>query len=239
LTGSQAAHFKFWHFVCCAVNPCLDFFSGGVYPEPDGIAVFFFVKPAHLRRSKAGLAARDAVLPIVVILLPGVLWSAACTRPRKVITAARKPAVSPGPDEPSRALPPDFDRNLPVLPGSIVEHVRTPKGAMREILFGSNASVDELIRFYKTGLQSAGYRITSTLKMPARRTWSCDFHKEGQQASIMLFPSENDKSRMTIDLVYEMPARDQRPVLPEEKFDIVGPGEIAQTTIAGGKGKRN
>lgn len=101
---------------------------------------------------------------------------------------------------------------------------------MREILLSSDTSVDKLIDFYKQGLTRTGYQITSSLKMPARRTWSCDFHRAGQQASILLFPSEEDRSRVTIDLIYEMPSRNILPTEPEEQFDVVGPGEVAQQT---------
>ncbi len=163
----------------------------------------------------------------------GMLGFTACrgSHPQKGISAASKPAVSTGPDEQTKAFPPDLDKNFPIFPGSMVEHVRKPKGAMREVLLSADAPLDKLIQFYKEGLQNSGYQITSALKMAARRTWSCDFHKAGQQASIMLFPADQDKSRMTIDLIYEMPSRETpRPAVPEEKFDIVGPGEIAQTT---------
>jgi hypothetical protein len=141
-----------------------------------------------------------------------------------------KAAVNAGPDEASSALPPDMDHSL-VFPGANVDHVRRPKGAMREVLFSTEAPLDRLIEFYKDGLQKAGYDVTATLRMAARKTWSCDFHKGGQQASIMLFPDDKDKSRMTIDLIYEMPSRtNQGPTEPEETFDVVGPGEVAQKT---------
>jgi hypothetical protein len=44
----------------------------------------------------------------------------------------------------------------------------------------------------------------------------------------MLFPSDTDKSRMTIDLIYELPAHlDESMMEPREDFDVKGPGEIA------------
>ena len=65
--------------------------------------------------------------------------------------------------------------------------------------------------------------------MPARKTWSCDFHYNGRPGSIMLYPSDQDKSKMTIDLIYELPAHlDASLIEPKEDFDVEGPGEIAQ-----------
>ncbi len=131
-------------------------------------------------------------------------------------------------------MPADFDPTMPVFPGVTVERVRKPKGGMREIVMTTDAQVDKLIEFYTARLQTNGYGITSTLNVAARKTWSCDFHKGGQQSSVMLYPSEagasqTGKSRMTVDLMYEMPEpSNERPFPPEEKFDVVGPGEMTQ-----------
>lgn len=133
------------------------------------------------------------------------------------------------PDEPSKALPPDLYKTMPVYPGAIVEHVRKPKGAMREILFSAQGEMPQIVGFYKDALKKNDFHITSSLIMPARKTWSCDFHHKGRPGSIMLFPSDQDKSRMTIDLIYELPAHlDESLMEPQEDFDVIGPGEIAQ-----------
>jgi len=133
------------------------------------------------------------------------------------------------PDEPSKALPPDLYKTMPMYPGAVVEHVRKPKGAMREILFSAQGPMQQMVGYYKDELKKNDFHITSSLIMPARKTWSCDFHYNGRPGSIMLFPSDSDKSRMTIDLIYELPAHlDESLMEPKEDFDVKGPGEIAQ-----------
>ncbi len=133
------------------------------------------------------------------------------------------------PDEPTNALPPDLYKAMPIYPGAAIDHVRKPKGAMREILFISNASMPQMVAYYKDALKKGDFHITSSLIMPARRTWSCDFNYDGRPGSLMLYPSDQDKSKMTIDLIYELPAHmDESMMEPQEKFDIEGPGEMAQ-----------
>ena len=132
------------------------------------------------------------------------------------------------PDEPSKALPPDLYKTMPMYPGAVVEHVRKPKGAMREILFSAQGDLPTMVAYYKDELKKNDFHITSSLIMPARKTWSCDFHNRGRPGSIMLFPSDTDKTRMTIDLIYELPAHiDESMMEPKEDFDVKGPGEIA------------
>jgi hypothetical protein len=133
------------------------------------------------------------------------------------------------PDEPSKALPPDLFKTMPIYPGAKIEHVRKPKGAMREILFSAEAGMPQLVAFYKDELKKNDFHVASSLTMPARKTWSCDFHYNGRPGSIMVFPSDQDKSKMTIDLIYELPAHlDESMVEPKEDFDVEGPGELAQ-----------
>lgn len=135
------------------------------------------------------------------------------------------------PDEPSQALPPDLYKTMPIYPGARIEHVRKPKGAMREILFSVDAQMPRMVAFYKDELKKNDFHIASSLIMPARKTWSCDFHYNGRPGSIMLYPSDQDKSKMTIDLIYELPAvLDESLLEPKEDFDVEGPGEIAQQT---------
>jgi hypothetical protein len=133
------------------------------------------------------------------------------------------------PDEPTKALPPDLYKQMPIWPGAKVEHVRKPKGAMREITFSAMGELAPMVAYYKDQLKKNDFHITSSLIMPARKTWSCDFHLNGRPGSVMLFPSDEDKSKMTIDLIYELPAKlDEAMMEPKENFDVVGPGEIAQ-----------
>jgi hypothetical protein len=165
-----------------------------------------------------------------------LLTFAACKSASVAVPIAPPPApVSTGPvDEPSKALPPDLYKAMPIYPGAQVDHVRKPKGAMREIMFTSDAQMQQMVAFYKDALKKGDFRITSSLIMPARKTWSCDFNYNGQPGSIMLYPSDQDKSKMTIDLIYELPAHlDESLMEPKEEWDVEGPdapGEVAQQT---------
>ena len=160
--------------------------------------------------------------------------------PPQTETAAPEPVRS-NPDEPTKELPADLFKTMPIYPGAVVEHVHKPKGAMREISFSTSAQLNQLVEFYKEELKKNEFHVTSSLIMPARKTWSCDFHKNGRPATILLFPDENDKSKMTIDLIYELPPKgDASLEEAEETFDVVGPGEVAQqATNSNTKAKRN
>src|SRR5271165_6567069 len=154
-------------------------------------------------------------------------WGCGGAPPTATTTAKQEPAKAQSPYESSKALPADFSTTLPVYPGARVDRVRKPKGAMREIFFTADGKLDPMIEYYKTGLDKGGYEITATLKMAARKTWSCDFHKGGQQASVMIFPSDKNQTLMTIDLIYEIPSTATAAADPSvEDFDVIGPGEI-------------
>jgi hypothetical protein len=139
------------------------------------------------------------------------------------------PTVSGPTDEPNQELPKDLFPSMPIYPGAKIDHVRKPKGAMREIMFTSDAQMQQMAAYYKEELKKNDFHITSSLIMPARKTWSCDFHYNGRPGSIMLYPDDQDKTKMTIDLIYELPAKiDPSLIEPTENFDIEGPGEMAQ-----------
>ena len=140
------------------------------------------------------------------------------------------PEVTRGnPDESTKSIPPDLFKEMPIYPGATVEHVHKPKGAMREIAFSTPAQLNEVVEFFKEGLKKNDFHVTSSLIMPARKTWSCDFHKNGRPATILLYPDDHDKSKMVIDLIYEMPPKvDPSMEEAEETFDVIGPGEVAQ-----------
>jgi hypothetical protein len=143
-------------------------------------------------------------------------------------TAAVK-KINLGPDEPTKALPPDLFKDMPMYPGLSVMHVRRPKGSMREILFQSDADFDKLVSFYRQQLTDHDFHVTSSLIMRAVRKWSCDFNKRGRQGSITLYPSDHDKSKITVDLIYELPSKANEAMLaPVENFDVEGPGPVAQ-----------
>ena len=136
-------------------------------------------------------------------------------------------------DEASKQIPADLYPGMPIYPGAEVQHVRKPKGAMREIVFElKNApSLDDMVNYYKEGLKKGDFKITSMLIMRGRKTWSCDFHKDGRPGSVMLYPADNDKTSTTIDVIYEIPSNvDQALLEPREEFDVVGPGEPGQVT---------
>ena len=211
----------------------LDFVTMYVYPETgDRSAVLIFSGTRFFRYS---MNFRRAALPLLLAGFLGALFGlAGCERHRPAAgqnAAAAKARVDTNPEEPGKSLPADFQKTMPIFPGAEIASVRKPKGAMREIFFASDGQLDPMIAFYKDTLLKNGYEITATLKMAARKTWSCDFHKGGQQASVMLFPSDKDKSRMTIDLIYEIPTKAVMAADPlQENFDVVGPGEVAQQT---------
>lgn len=143
---------------------------------------------------------------------------------------AAEPAAAPTAkvlDEASNEIPADLYKSMPIFPGAQVQHVRKPKGAMREIVFELKNSppLDDMVNFYKDGLKKGDFRITSSLIMRARKTWSCDFHKDGRPGSVMLYPADNDKTSTTIDLIYEVASNiDPNLLEPKEEFDVIGPG---------------
>jgi hypothetical protein len=182
-----------------------------------------------------GASLRPRALVLMVLL--GVFALAGCHRPQQ--QAMTEPVAAPTAktqDEPSKAIPNDIYAEMPMFPGAEVMHVRKPKGAMREIVFElkNSPSLNEMVSFYKAGLKKGDFKVTSSLIMPARKTWSCDFQKGGRPGSVMLYPSDNDKTSTTIDLIYEMPSNvDQALLEPQEKFDVIGPGppgEVAQNS---------
>jgi hypothetical protein len=167
-----------------------------------------------------------------MLIVAGLMAGLAACKATPVAAPVAPPAVATSTtptDEPGNALPPDLYKSMPIYPGAKIEHVRKPKGAMREIMFTSDAQMPQMVAYYKDELKKNDFHITSSLIMPARKTWSCDFHYNGRPGSIMLYPSDQDKSKMTIDLIYELPAHvDASLVEPTEIFDVEGPGEIAQ-----------
>jgi hypothetical protein len=130
-------------------------------------------------------------------------------------------------DEATKELPADLYKGMPIYPGAQVVHVRKPKGAMREVVFELKSSppLNQMVGYYKDGLKAGDFKITSSLIMPARKTWSCDFHKDGRPGSVMLYPADDDKSATTIDLIYEVASNvDPNLLEPKEDFDVIGPG---------------
>ena len=168
-------------------------------------------------------------LPLVVAL-SAAFSIAACQSGPKVVAEPGAVPTTKILDEPSKAIPADLYAGMPIYPGAQVQHVKKPKGAMREIVFElKNAPpLNQMVNFYKEGLKKGEFRITSSLIMPARKTWSCDFHKDGRPGSVMLYPADNDKTSTTIDLIYEMASNVDPSLLePKEDFDVIGPGEPA------------
>jgi len=170
---------------------------------------------------------RSLLIAAAIAFVCGSVTACKSEAPKQV--AAAVPTPSKTTDEPSKAIPSDLFKTMPIYPGATVEHVRKPKGAMREIVFQTSGQLNEVVGFYKDELKKADFHITSSLIMPARRTWSCDFHKSGRPATIMLYPADDDKSKLVIDLIYEIPATvDPSMQEEEETFDVIGPGDVAQ-----------
>jgi len=171
---------------------------------------------------------------LLVLGLTATVSLAACHGGQK--QAMTEPSAAPTSkvqDEPTRQIPSDLYAGMPIYPGAEVQHVRKPRGAMREIVFELKNSppLNQMVSYYKEGLKKADFKITSSLIMPARKTWSCDFHKEGRPGSVMLYPSDNDKTSTTIDLIYEVPSSmDQALLEPKEEFDVIGPGQPGEVT---------
>ena len=165
---------------------------------------------------------------LVFLFTMAIAFVTACHGHQAAQVATAAPQAAKNPDEPSKEVPSDLFKNMPIYPGAQVVHVRKPKGAMREILFEIKTSppLNQMIDYYKDGLKKGDFRITSTLTMAARKTWSCDFHKDGRPGSVMLYPADADKTSTTVDLIYELPSNMDASLLEQkEVFDVVGPGE--------------
>jgi hypothetical protein len=178
---------------------------------------------------------------IAVVAFSCALLFACKSAPPPPQTAEAPQQPRGNPDEPTKDIPSDLFKSMPIFPGAEVTHVHKPKGAMREITFSTSGQLNQIVDFYKEQLKANNFHITSSLIMPARRTWSCDFHKNGRPATIMLYPSDKDKSKLTIDLIYELPAKPDSGITEvQENFDVVGPGPVAQqATNSNEKTKRN
>jgi hypothetical protein len=132
--------------------------------------------------------------------------------------------------EASNEIPRDMYKNMPMYPGAQVLYVNKPRGQMREIMFKVDKPppLENMIAFYKNGLDNNQFRITSTLTMRVRHTWSCDFQKDGRVGSLALYPDDHDKSAMDVNLIYEIPSTvDPAMLEPVEDFDVIGPGKVA------------
>jgi hypothetical protein len=178
----------------------------------------------------------SALMLSVSVLMAGALGACRVSGPAKAAHAgSAKKTASASPYETTNQIPSDLFKTMPIYPGSKVVHVRKPKGGMREIVFELNGApaLDKLVSFYKDGLKKNNFIITSSLMLRVRNTWSCDFHKQGRPGNIALYPTGKDKSKMTIDLIYEIPSKSEQAFLaPVEKFDVIGPGRpgtVAQT----------
>ena len=220
-------------------------------PESDRFAVSFFQEVAGphkvLSPNQYMTATRGAVFKSASLLMFGLFATvslAACHGGQKEATT--EPAAVPTAkvqDEAYKTIPPDLYAGMPIYPGAQIQHVRKPKGAMREIVFEIKKSppLNEMVTYYKDGLKKGDFKITSSLIMPARKTWSCDFHKDGRPGSVMLYPADDDKTSTTVDLIYEVPSNvDQALLEPREEFDVVGPGqpgEIAPVAANDSQGK--
>src|SRR5262249_21056455 len=138
----------------------------------------------------------------ITFLILGAATLDSCKSGKEAAQPVATPAVSnKSVDEPNKNIPPDIFKAMPMYPGATIDHVRKPRGAMREILFSTPDQLAQIVAFYKDELKKADFHVTSALIMPARKTWSCEFHKSGRPATLNLYPDDADKSRMTIELI--------------------------------------
>ncbi|HUO04271.1 MAG TPA: hypothetical protein VMU16_03640 [Candidatus Binataceae bacterium] len=165
----------------------------------------------------------------LMVILP------ACNGPKDAPAPAAAPvqavAKETSPYEATNDLPADLFKPFPTYKDVTVQHVGRPRGVMREIWFISPAGTGfrELASYYQDELAKDGFRLSSPLMLAGRKTFSCQFIKDGRQGSVRIFPADTDKTRMSIDLMYEMPTQvDPRTVEVQEVFDVTGPGEVAQ-----------
>jgi hypothetical protein len=173
------------------------------------------------------------VVALTLGMIAAVSLSACHGGQPQATTQPSAPPVAKVQDEASKQIPSDLYPGMPIYPGAAVQHVRKPKGAMREIVFElkKSPSLDDMVNFYKEGLKKNDFKITSMLIMRGRKTWSCDFHKDGRPGSVMLYPADDDKTSTTIDLIYEIPGNiDQALMEPREAFDVIGPGLPGEVT---------
>jgi len=183
---------------------------------------------------------KDIFILTVAIATLGSLTLACSHRPASVAPVAVPTQVVETGDEPTNDLPTDLYRGMPQYPGSKVTRVGKPRREMREIVFSSDGTMPELVSFYKDNLKKQGFHITGSLVMSARQTWSCDFQREGRPATLLVYPTVPGKSKMTIDLVYVMPVKNDPALLePVENFDVVGPGPVAAASNPNPSTKRN
>ncbi len=181
---------------------------------------------------------------IVASILAGALALSGCRTHKRAAAPEAASTTSVSKDEASNKIPEDLYKDMPVYPGAQVSHVRKPRGAMREILFDVKGSPNfqQMTSYYKEELKKNQFRITSSLTMAVRKTWSCDFNKDGRPGSIKLYPDDKDKSVEVIDLIYEVPSHvDQALLEPKEDFDVIGPGRpgTVALTAPNKKVKRN
>ncbi len=174
---------------------------------------------------------KNGMLPAAAIAV--ALSLAACHAKPEVVAQPEAAPTSQVMEEASKEIPADVYKGMPIYPGAEVVHVRKPKGAMREVIFELKNSppLNQMVSFYKDGFKQGDFKITSSLIMPARKTWSCDFHKDGRPGSVMLYPADDNKNNTTIDLIYEMASNIDPSLLePKEDFDVIGPGPPGEGT---------
>jgi len=168
-----------------------------------------------------------------ICLMAALVFIGACKSSEQSPSAQASPVAQASGDEEAKEVPADLYKTMPIFPGAQVIHVHKPRGAMREIQFEvKNApALSDMIEYYKDNFKKNEFRITSSLTLPARRTWSCDFNKDGRPATVKLYPADSDKSSIIIDLIYEMPGKvDEALLEPREDFDAIGPGSPAPKT---------
>jgi len=116
----------------------------------------------------------------------------------------------PRPAKPTKArkeLPKDLYPSMPVYPGAKVRARPQAKGAMREIMFSSDAQMQADGGLLQGPLKKKRlFTITSSLIMPARKQWSLRLPlQRAPRQHHALSEAIRIRRKMTIDLIYELP----------------------------------
>jgi hypothetical protein len=131
-------------------------------------------------------------LLVVAAILIASAWA-----PVPVHAAEPSAAASPG------ALPPHWDKRIPLPPGAVMLSSTTPKeGVVYSADFAAPGSYDELVKFYETELAKAGFKMGPKVAIPARKVYNRTFTWTDILDSVVITPSTADPSKMNVHVTY-------------------------------------
>jgi hypothetical protein len=123
-------------------------------------------------------------------------------------------------------LPDGWNKKIPLPPGATVVKVGKPDGAIANVELATPGDFNGLIDFFQTGLTKAGFRLDTTLKMTARKSYNVSFEGKGTLNSLTLYPNDKDPSKFTIRITY-VP-------ITGDKNSATGAPAAASSSAAGG-----